>query len=89
MVRAVSGACADSALSAIRLGMGARSMASGRSPSKLMMMARLMSALEGSGVELGVKVARGVEVSVMVAVGEAVWVAAGVSVMLGVSAAVT
>ena len=60
-------------------------MASGRRPSKLMMMARLMSALAGCGVALGVKVAAGVKVAVNVGVMVGVAVAGGVSVMVGVS----
>jgi hypothetical protein len=60
-------------------------MASGRKPSKLMMMARLMSALDGCGVALGVRVAAGVNVAVKVGVIVGVFVAGGVSVMVGVS----
>ena len=84
MVRAVSGACADSSLNAMRLGMGASSMASGRKPSKLMMMARLIFALDGVGVKVGVKVGDAVKVGVMVAVAVGVRVAGEVSVMVGV-----
>ena len=76
---------ADSARSAIKLGMGASSMASGRKPSKLIMMARLIFAREGNGVAVGVNVGLGVNVAVVVGVMVGVRVAAEVGVIVGVS----
>ena len=85
MVRAVSGAFADSARNAIKFGMGASSIASGRKPSKLIMMARLISVRDGSGVAVAVKVGLGVNVGVMVAVDVGGRVALDVGVMVGAS----
>lgn len=60
-------------------------MASGRKPSKLMMMARLISARDGNGVAVAVKVGLGVKVAVTVAVMVGRRVAGEVAVMVGVS----
>ena len=54
-----------------------------------MIRACLISARDGVGVKLGVKVSDGVKVGVMLAVGEGVKVAAEVDVMVGVSLGVT
>lgn len=60
-------------------------MASGRKPSKLMMMARSIFPFDGVGVMLGVRVAAGVNVAVNVGVIVGVEVAGIVGVMVGVS----
>lgn len=67
--------------------MGASSIASGRRPSKLMMIARFISALEGRGVCVGGSVGSGVKVDVGIANEEAVCVGGEASVLVTVGGA--
>lgn len=77
MVRALVKEYAPLLASSIRLGMGACSMASGRNPSKLTINTRSMSAFDGVGIIVGVKVG--------LAVGTGVWVNVGAAVNVTVA----